>query len=300
MDAQKLVMGIVGLAVIIMVTVAVVFPAVENAQKDQYSTENNPEGIYSMALSSGTVTVSVNTTNGHMIINGVEDTQEVSVSGSTPEKLWLKNVGINLKLSTDTYLFAIRYWSDATTTSTYDADTIVYSNGSATLLRNDAEVLTVESDFFMYPDSKGTYGMYDLRTDPPRSDVYINMDSTVYVGASAGLQYGLMKGNYDDGFSVVGYSGDASRDTVSLTYTTTESDDGLTWQFASAPTLVRSDSGGVESDTTSGWVYAYVPLEYKYISDSDASILSLLGIIPLLLIIVAVLYAVRLMGTSRN
>ena len=44
----------------------------------------------------------------------------------------------------------------------------------------------------------------------------------------------------------------------------------------------------------------FAPIEYEYISGTDNTYMALMGIIPLMLIIVAVLYAVRLMGGSRN
>ena len=300
MDTTKFTMGIVGLVVIILMVTGAVIPAVENAQKDQYSTDNNSNELYVIAESTeATPTNPIElelTVDGFIIINGVTDTQAFT---NYSDKIWAENVGIQVGLNSGAYKFLYAYWTDATTVSTNLATKLVYNGSSLAVYDGTTLKFEVDSDYFIYPYSKGTYGQFDQRTASLRADLHINKESVVYVGTN-GNGYGFMKGTYADGFQQVGYSGSATLDTRTLTYTSKLSEDGLTWQFDSKPIMVLSDSAEVEESTTSDWINIYAPIEYKYISDNDASIISLVGIIPLMLIIVAVLYAVRLMGASRN
>lgn len=300
MDTTKFTMGIVGLVVIILMVTGAVIPAVEDAQKDQYSTDNNTNERY--LIVTDTVATETNplilelSADNHFIINGVEDTQAYQANY---DKMWGLNISIRVH---DSNYFQAYVWTDATTGGTKSCHKLVYDGsvltGYDTVDSVDTEKFTVNTDFFIYPYSKGTYGQFSI-TNSTASNLHINKDANVFVGA-VGNTYEFLKGTYADGFETVGYVGNASYDASTLSYTAVLSEDSLTWSFGGAPSIVLTDSTEVSEPLSNAWVSVYAPIEYKYISDSDSSIITLVGIIPLLLIIVAVLYAVRLMGASRN
>ena len=302
-NISKLTNGVICLVVVVLLIAVTIIPVIEDAQKDQYSTDNNTNEKF--VISNDSVTASNPLTlamDGEYIsINGVTDTQAYV---SNEEKIWALNTGIRvMKNGTEPdiyYNFQTTVWSDQTTSNTYSAYKLVYDGSTLTGYSNvDAVLFTVDSDFLIYPYSKGTYGEFDMRTATVRNGTHINKDATVYVG-SAGNNYGFMKGNYTDGFTTVGYSGSSTLDTRTLSYSPVLSDDGLTWRFSNTPSMTLSDSAGVLDPSSTNWILIYAPIEYSYISGNDSMIISLLGVIPLVMFIIPVMLAVNMITPRRD
>ena len=284
----------------VMVVITIAVPILSDVTTNVYSTDNNSNELYVIAESTkATPTNPIElelTQDGFIIINGVTDTQAFT---NYSDKIWAKNVGIQVGVNSGAYKFLYAYWTNATTVSTNLATKLVYNGSSLAVYDGTTLKFETDSDYFIYPYSKGTYGQFDQRTASLRADLHINKEAVVYVGTN-GNGYGFMKGTYADGFQQIGYSGSATLDTRTLTYTSKLSEDGLTWQFDSKPIMVLSDSAEVEESTTSDWINIYAPIEYSYISNNDSMIISLLGVIPLVMFVIPVMLAVNMITTRRD
>ena len=292
---------VVTVLAVVLISSACIIPVVQSTQSAQYSPDNNSNELFVIADGAESTptnpTVLELTEDGYLVINGVTDTQAYA---SNIEKIWANNVGIRVNLMSSGYAFQSTLWTDATTSSAISPVKLFYDGSTLTGYdATDTVVMSVDSDFFIYPSSKGTYGQFDLRSADVRSSLHINKDATVFAGSN-GNNYGFMKGTYADGFQMVGYSGNSTLDTRTLTYTSVLSDDGLTWQFVSKPAMVLSDSAGVAESSTSDWINIYAPIEYKYLSDNDSVIIAMLGIIPVLILLVPIMLVVRSFGVGRD
>lgn len=302
MDTTKFTMGIVGLVVIILMVTGAVIPAVENAQDDQRTIVQNTGAYYvskmdsnitaidfEIAIDGSNVTVNDYTVNlsSYSFMRVpivVTDQFFVILNAGGSAAIGYYGYGNDVFSSDTISSISISIGSDGTYTATAGATT---DSGTITKL--------------IYAAKNGDMGFFN----PSVSPVWIDNNVKAYAVTNSWRSgYGDMSvlGEFDKSTFTLISSGihTGTMSNVQLSKTIAESTD-LAYKLATSPsftaTLTVSDTD--ESVTLSN-VGVIAPIDYTTISDNDASMISLFGIIPLLLIIVAVLYAVRLMGASRN
>ena len=311
MDTTKFTMGIVGLVVIILMVTGAVLPAVEDAQKDQSSVALNTSERYSIATPTELVTI--NTVDGTGMLNdipvhqviGYEDQTEASdatlmayvvtdkslyyskitiSSGTVSSGSWVGyDLVVNTMLNTDP--------GSPFNINTEGSSVVIEGNTITTTLPGGTVDTTI--NWCMIPDGGGKYGAY-LRQGIPDYNVCVDDGKTVYavsVGAWASKQFSIIYGTVNNMSNILAYNGGTAQ-TGTYTINTQKTD------YDASNKIISIVSDGISNNTTNSELF--VPIEYTKISSDQNTLSVLFGIIPLLLIIVAVLYAVRLMGASRN
>lgn len=287
--------GVITLVVIVILIFTIAIPVIEDAQKEQTSVANNTNAIYAAAIDNENVTLYINNQTGHWVINGVEDTQDFLANA---DKAWGENICIFIQPSSDYYVLRATYY-DTQWHVTAGMKQLTFDGEKITITLSNDSTVDIPSNFLLYPDSKGTYAVYKGSTSI--LGAHINNDATAYIGMT-GTSYAFLSGDKTNGYTQIGgvRTTTDGYDTVSSTPTYVESDDGLSYKYEVAPTIVLSDSTETLDDVTSDSVEYYVPLKYTYISSSDSMIIALLGVIPLILAIVPVMLAVQLMTGGRR
>lgn len=307
MDAQKLVMGIVGLAVMVMVITAVVLPTVQNAQNEQVTEYNNTVETY---LAASPTEVNLEFVPGDSAgttfsINGKDYTVANGTFVMISDNVQVRYISSNNRLA----LVDTDY---PQTSNGITVTTLVITNGSYVLnegLTNEYTG-TVKGTVYVVSDV-GKYGLYGGDTRfAVDADSEFSMFIDKVLDTNTGLRiFASITGNPVDGFTVNSLTkyttadGFAAGDPDDLSvnfYTDSlklvENGSHYTWNGRISYVY---DNNGVDITVSSQFSTWYAPLAYTDISDANDTIRVLFGLIPLLLIIVVVLYAVRLMG-SRN
>lgn len=301
LKATSLVYSIVALAVMVMLISTIIIPTVENAQADQYSTANNTDLRFKLVEVTDTIVISCDSTG--VFINGTH----INISGGSP------TIAITPTMQISYYQTApnmsIQDSVTATAIAIAQTNTITLSNGTYTVDTATPKTGTFEGPLYVI-DTNGDYANYATTSTSP---FYINNDgvmrgylqTNVTVGEDTVGLRAIFEGTVSGLTIVSAFDNNAHEaidtDDLSITFNVAPVQvDSVHYKVADRNVTVKYTVEGVDYTAsvtiTNGFI---APLEYKYIGDNDSSIITLLGIIPMLLIIVAVLFAVRLIG-SRN
>lgn len=302
MDTTKFTMGIVGLVVIILMVTGAVLPAVEDAQKEQYSEKNNTTQRFTMASISDEIVIGCDASG--VIINDVH----YDVASS------LTTIAIGEDLQISYYkpgpTLAVQSGTLYSGTAVSTAETVTLSNGEFTVSKPTPVTGTYTSPLYLL-SSSGDYGVFSGINE---GQFGISNESTLWAfvqvaftidGVSTSVR-GIVSGTPTDIHFVDAWDNTAGTaialEDITVSWgTAPDKVDDVHYLISHRNITVKYTVDDVEYSADSTFPNGILaPIEYKYISDNDASVISLIGIIPLLLIIVAVLYAVRLMGASRN
>lgn len=307
MDTTKFTMGIVGLVVIILMVTGAVIPAVEDAQYDITEKEQNTaQKFHALKGADLNTTISVN------------DSAVLTIGDKT--YTWTETSNLSVLISDEFTVEAILYNGDCLLkifdyqnniyNGSIDTITLTISSGTVSYTLSATDYTAELKGDVLILDDNGDYGIFQGRS----ATLYVDLDSKVYmvctnvdVSLSSRLDY-VVSGTMDKlkactYFQTMPTFTDTT-DTTTITVTNlTKSDDGHTYILKPDVKVTLSVNLGGSSaslDANNAWNASILaPIEYT-VTDSNDSGAVLLGIIPLLLIIVAVLYAVRLMGASRN
>lgn len=277
-------MGIVGLVVIILMVTGAVLPAVENAQNTQITETNNTTQRY--FVSSSALSVELGAADGEATINGVKVSQ---ITTSDSAYAFTDKFALRSLKSSDTWStwMIIGLFDTTETITKIEGATVSIVDGSATITRisNPSDTFTCEVSKVMYPSATGDYGLFYTSNSTP---LYVDADSDLYRIKVGGTNAYVQAGKMD---TLTAY----------FTYDNGTITTGETYTVPSAEHIEEYGSDYYKITESPGSFGAFVaPIKYHIVADNDSMLISLFGIIPLLLIIVAVLYAVRLMGASRN
>lgn len=304
MDTTKFTMGIVGLVVIILMVTGAVLPAVENAQAEQATTANNTDMRYTASLDPVGQYVVESKTDG-LYVN--DKLACLIPTGSNYFFVIRGNDFTAAYTTTGALVMSIISTGLTSTISLDSGDKFIFDNGTVSRFEaDDSSTTTVTTySYLVIPDSVGKYGLFTLggghffhiNANVP---LYLLMASTSvnssYSGGNTFIETnsaGQIKKNVTTYLSDGSLVTDSSTAGLSATLTST-----MIGDIDIKVTGISFNSTSASGATTV--TYALAPVEYKFIDSEDAQYRALFAIIPLLLIIVAVLYAVRLMGASRN
>lgn len=296
MDTTKFTMGIVGLVVIILMVTGAVLPVVQSSQESLLVKEQNTDYNYVLVSDDDTTyeVLKKATEDASPTINGVEIQSIVGGTGAFDvDLIWDKGVlttGRNAEDSWNTNL-TVYFDDNGSLTGNQYVKSAVFSSGVVTLTTTSDTVLTSTYEYLLLPSENGTYASY-TSSDISTKDVYADSNSTIYYYSDYWVSSMLIA------------SGTIKDLAVSLAYSNNvDVTTSVSIAVVSEPTEYGA-SNKIDSIDVTGFtlrnVQVFVPIEYSAVEENSGSEYALIGIIPLLLIIVAVLYAVRLMGASRN
>lgn len=289
---------IIAIAVTIIIISTVAIPIIDDLQDQQTTVvQNTTEKYVSSANTDGAVTLSFVGTSFY--VNGVEtDKPTWAVLAASP-KMILASSG-----ATATTMQLITKDLRVVITS------LTWNNGNVSYVAGDSTEGTVSDvgDIF-YVAKKGDYGLFYGTTD----DYHINVDQKALVVAHKG--WASTSPAFDGVFELKNGEFTASDFTLeanTLTYGEPFAD-VTTWSFGGSivkdgdsPNYVVSPlsltyvNPSNSTSYTDVGVYVFAPLAYNIISSEDASMINLIGIIPIILILVPLMMAVRMMALKRN
>lgn len=288
MDTTKFTMGIVGLVVIILMVTGAVLPAVEDAQNDQHTIKQNASALYMIADESSD-TVRIETIDSVAYINNVSLGDLVDPAVTTTVYIWSENCAARSTYNTNDLRWDSWYYvmNGTSLTSGFLSNTnyyLIFEDNTVTAYAktDDSVYNTADYTTLMLPSNSGSYGAWDLSTP-----VFVDDESKIYGAYRLGSAWRLISGTVDNLVPSLVLDSEGNDVTSSTTFTATS-------------TKTANDASNKLTAISPIVSVVFAPIEYTEISDNQNTATVLFGIIPLLLIIVAVLYAVRLMGASRN
>lgn len=272
MELSKIPTLVVGLIVAILIVTVVAIPIIDDASKSIYSEFNNPEGLYSISnTADGPVTITTDGTS--LYINDIAQTKAISYGSC---KMW--GLDFCVYVNTDSGSMALSGTYNGTTYNV--TKSVKYESGVITVTTGLGNELTFESPFFIYPDDNGDYVEYTVGSSP---NVHINNDATIYFGY-CGPTYALVKADKNGVEQIGSVIGQTGFDKVTVNFNKIASEDGMSYQLASIPTMTFTNSGTSES-SDKNWIVMYAPLKYNAVSEMDGAIKSIIDIIPVILIV---------------
>lgn len=289
--AGGLVYSVVAIAIIVLIVSTVAVPVIEDSTSEYRTTGQNADMFYKMAANTDVVNITLAddtlTVNGYVLPAITANTDTIVVFADDFRISAFYNDGVQVHISTPniagrtTGNIAIN--SNTVTWTAYDtSDSLSYQYTSSTLL---------------YASSTGDYGAFsyghtaNLNTD---SKIYamvsVVMDGTYISGLLSGTIYNLVPS------FLVGAS------SVSLDFSNAVADSGKDYLIYTNGynSTISAVIDGQTKTVTQISIPILAPIEYTYISDSDSSIISLLNVVPILLFLVPVMFAVRMIQTRRN
>lgn len=294
MNIDKSVFGILSILVAVIVVATVAIPIVESSGTQIYTTENNTTERFMMASdSSEVVTLGFSTANGYSV-NGVTVPQP-STSTWNVKAFW---PGGFAKYN-GTGFMEINGNGEA---SRFNVTKIVYDPAASTLtyttLTEDVVVNDVPYMYYMAND--GDYGLF-VSTNPVSinkdTDYFIFVENTNLTGTGA-FRSGFVYNNDSLVETIIDpklAGSDRNFQDTTITFNL-NIEDVDRYHFTIDGVTDLTVGGSVISSQT---ITIVAPIEYKAVSQNDSAMISILQIVPLLLLIVPVMMAVR-MYSSRG
>lgn len=288
---------VVALAIIVLVICAAVLPAISDSQKSLITEEQNASERYILSSSANDVTFTYS--GGKPYVNG-ESLDDLTTGLTDPTRFYVIS---DVAMMFITWTPSTSSWSSSIAilgpvlepdrialTLSGSSDYVKFEDGTVSIYRAGSPVIEVtgQYSYLLVPSATGDYGAY---TTADLTDVHVDFDKTIYIIGGNNLQNGFVAtGTIDDlSFSFNYYSQTAVvGGTITANYT--EDEYGLTASLTGATVSTGTASAG----------YYFVPLTYSAIKDNDGSLYTLIGVLPILLIFVPVMFAVRMLGAGRN
>lgn len=297
MNIDKSVFGVLSILVAVIVVATVAIPVIENSQSSIHTVSMNTNEYYTVQTDMDPLTIEfTNPATGEFKINGID-----AKVGTAPYTNTFKLFGdtINIELTSSYSVFidsATGVRKAITSGATFSMD----ANGSWTFDMGGSQT-TGTTTVIVYNDPNGNYGYYPISaiTSP---GIYVTKGSEIYLASTGSGDPTIMRAKaiINDQttteliYALVTDSTTAtpSSKTVTVNVQTSEiENNNLSLQITAASFLIDG--------STTVPAQVYVPVEYKSTSNDTRTMVNVLSIIPLLLLIVPVMMAVR-MYSSRG
>lgn len=286
---------IVALVVIIIVITTVAIPVCNDMADGQYSTLNNDSELYKMQKFTS---VEIAVTDSGITVNSVPFTPSNNIVAVSDNLIvnWL----------TDELVFYDALGPSGGITSGHK---MTISGATYTVDSDPAVSGTIVGDFYAMSNN-GTHGVFDVG-----EGFNLNLNSVMYASfiafdftdpdSNTAAVAGVIKGTAN-GFTYSGYdftdstAYDSTHFAVASVPVLSQIDDKAYEISGLTVAIALTDSDGVVWVTPITTITSLVaPLSYEGISSDDSSIRHLIEIIPLMLVIVALMFAVALIR-ARN
>lgn len=278
---NKLITGIVGLAIIVVLCGSMLVPIIDGFSNDQKESGTNEVGTYTVMVTNEPVTIALNSSSGGLIINGEEQTQPYIQNN---EKIWVNGACAWIYYNEGTSTYYLQGLGDTggspvvLTGISFDGATVTFTTSSGST--------EYTSDFIVYPDINGNYTQTQVNSDALKA-MHFNKDSALYFGYLGG-HYALLKYQNETVSQIGGKT--ISANTIDLTIDpVTLPDNSLQLQISP---IIEQDGS-----PSTFWA-AYVPLEYTYYTSSGSAIWGIMYAMPIIILIAALMAAVPILKTK--
>lgn len=286
---------IIAIAVTIIIISTVAIPVIDDLQSTIHSTGQNTTQKF--AVSNQAVdSVSIQLSGSVVTVNGFSLTpsEQVIIAISDDFRIVALDIGGTVQVHVGT---------DSDTNRTTGDITITNGNLTYTVYGSDTPtVKALTSPNILYASESGSYGQFSGGL------LNVNKDTVMYAVVShtvsnAGLDptslyvSAVVKGTYQGLASAFAYGANSA--SVSIPEANiTEKPGYLSIDTSKGVNISASAVQGVYS--TYDFVQFVAPLQYTYYSDADSGLINLIGVIPILLILVPLMMAVRMIALRRN
>lgn len=288
-NLNSAVYSVVALVVIVILIATVCIPVIEDAQKEQVTDYNNESVAYRIADTTENITVTLY--DSYITVN------DLSIDKTDKSTSILRCDNINLTLSGGVFWF--KDLSEPVNRSvTVNGSTVVISGNTWTIGEDTGSVI---GTLYVISD-EGSIGEYYPSSETP---VYINDNSVLSFmlsgvltaeGMESVFYSAIMRGTIGNLQIISMYVGETPL--VNPTATVTLSADSYTAidPICYALTGINGTITYTDSDVTySGSLSTaniFAPIAYQALSDNDSMIYSLLGVIPLMLLMIPIMVCV--------
>lgn len=286
---------IIAIAVTIIIISTVAIPVIDDVQKEIATTGNNSAFSF-MASTGSDITTSITNVDSTISIGDLVISKTGDVHAAT--------ILISSGLIINTYSSTLRVTDISNDIQLAQVTAIDITSGAYSYTVSGTDYSGTLAGDVLFLSDTGTYGYFDSI-----SDLKLNSNSKVYVtyavtpfrdSSNNSLSLtGVISGTIKDGMSGTLYKY-VSSEFVSVSSSSTINavdEDGIMYSLTNIESSAI-DSSVTYNRTVTGGIFA--PIEYKYISDSDESLINLIGILPIMLILVPLMMAVRMMALKRN
>lgn len=298
MNINKSVFGVLSILVAVIVVATVAIPVIEDSSKEIRTSQNNVAEKYMMTESTtGEFTIEATETTGTYIINGESKTFNTD-DYSNFYCVLTNNLFVRLN-STSSYLYfeGLQYsvanlGTAGKVTINSDGWTVYIPQGSAAGTYNGTY------DWICYPNEKGNYGLYRFT-----GNVYVDNDAMVFAISENNL---ITDGTLKNPSVIWSGSINGGDNTKYAWNTTTSPPTDVT--DATEIYIEYTEKGELSTklnrvvnkygDNSVGIATTIIPIEYHVITENDSAMISILQIVPLLLLIVPVMMAVRMYSSK--
>lgn len=290
--------GVTSILIVVLIITATVIPIVQISQEDIKSTAQNATVYYSMIDIGEDVELTLSVGDSKILING----EDVSVGLTRSMPLFMAG---------DLAIFAngtTGFWVVGGTTQYYapSADITVTTTAATssyvvtwTGLESDIEGTYSKA---MYLSKNGTYGAFTTST----TSVYLNHDATAYYckgGYTAGPSqwFTLVSYNKTDGFNYLIAKTSSNSYSMSNTCSVSTIEEAEYADLVSFTSVVKAIKIADETETplsASGVIIA--PIDYTVVTDSDSVMRTMLGIIPIMMLLLPIFIVVRLISNRSD
>lgn len=292
---STVVYGVIALVVVVLLIFTVAIPVIESASESQVTTGQNTTQRYILKENFTDAEISIN--------NGV-----VSIGDYD---LTLQGSGDVIAMSDSFYVWASSGNNTLLVRSVdgkFSVASLSISNGAMTFTSGGTEHTITYTDALLLASDKGTYGMF-----PINSEIRFNKDSVLFTTFDSSVTndqltpssvgtVALMKGTYDNLQTLFVFENEDSITTAEFTGTFSQTPIENDGYYSFNNTRINGTLTTNLGDYSGSNFYQAIlaPIDYTYISDNDSMIITLLGVIPLMLVIVPVMLAVQLMTGGRR
>ena len=295
MNIDKSVFGVLSILVAVIVVATVAIPVIEDSSLNINTEKNNIAPRYSMIEDSNTSRIEV-------VFNGGSS---YTIAGKTADYTgcYILTDKFQIRLAADSFTIYNPVYGYQTKFTT-ENNTVVFDQGVCKY--KDASGNNVETpyDWIYYPDVGGEFGQYYLQYP-----IYVDKGTSVKV-FSGPFGYAIYAAEVNDSgdvtwiqnpYTTTGAVTNQPIESYSydLTITANVSSDAPAgcWAITSGTINVSTTDPSPSSSDTPPFFIA--PVNYHEITSHDSTMISILQIVPLLLLIVPVMMAVR-MYSSRG
>lgn len=275
MDLKTIPLTAIGVAIAVLIVSVVAVPILSDSQTMITSQANNTNERYMSIFSNEKVILS-ESEDGAPLINGIP------ISDFAPSLLsYYLVISDKLIARCITNSGILSSWSysgiasDGTVFNLLQSTTVqpiicTFENGTYNFTKGSTNYTGTYSNLLV-PSKTGTYGAYYPSSSMP---LYANDDTTIYVVKAASSESYVSSGTIDDIKTSFHIVDNAAGDQIQI---------GLT------STVVDSNGMDIYKITgleiPAGYTYIFAPISYTIISDGDNSVRTIIGIIPVLLIV---------------
>lgn len=302
--AGGLVYSVVAIAIIVLIVSTVAVPVIEDSSETIRTVDQNTAQRYSIVSSTAALTVDSSS-------NVVQIGDYTMPTGT----------GVGIVAITDSFILRhydvghpeLMYVDDGVNDLFSQSTSFVVFDGTKMTYTSSGVERTCNYSWLLIASDSGDYGFFsgvafNFNKDSVIYTVYWNNVTNSDLSPTSARCMAVLAGKMGEFKSVF-----CTTDTVDVTFagnnagsvnitSFSEGDGYYTMPISPRATLtVQSSSpAGDYSIVNSSWTVFIAPIEYTYISDNDYAAINLLDVLPILLFLVPVMFAVRMIQTRRN